>query len=225
MTLASQGLRSWRPRGRNRRKLQPQVVQFGGLRSIGKRILKSHRAAAEALVRDGDAIAEIDADMRIYCFAVGSHEAQDIGGLDIVFLQREAARASGEDVPRRSAASSSATGARAGRPAAARYDYTSGVLVAGDRRLACAPCLRRRGARRGASSPRWPPRAPPSSPRRRLPAGGYRSGGDPRLRLPPLSRRPHVLCGAPRIGRVGSGLPRSGRCVGEGATRPARRCC
>ncbi|OPH81577.1 3-hydroxyacyl-CoA dehydrogenase NAD-binding domain-containing protein [Nitrobacter vulgaris] len=66
---------------------------------IGNRILKRYRAAAEALVYDGVPIAEIDAAMRDYGFAMGPFEAQDLGGLDIAYLQREGARANGRDVP------------------------------------------------------------------------------------------------------------------------------
>lgn len=66
---------------------------------IGNRILKRYRAAAESLVRRGIAIAEIDAAMREFGFAMGPFEAQDLGGLDIAFLQREGARAAGQDVP------------------------------------------------------------------------------------------------------------------------------
>jgi 3-hydroxyacyl-CoA dehydrogenase len=66
---------------------------------IGNRILKRYRAAAEALVRGGVPIAEIDAAMRDYGFAMGPFEAQDLGGLDIAYLQREGARANGQDVP------------------------------------------------------------------------------------------------------------------------------
>jgi 3-hydroxyacyl-CoA dehydrogenase len=66
---------------------------------IGNRILKRYRAAAEALVRRGVPIAEIDAAMRDHGMAMGPFEAQDLGGLDIAFLQREGARAAGQDVP------------------------------------------------------------------------------------------------------------------------------
>ncbi|MCB1733474.1 MAG: 3-hydroxyacyl-CoA dehydrogenase family protein, partial [Halieaceae bacterium] len=47
---------------------------------IGNRILKRYRMAAEALVRRGVAIADIDAAMRDYGFAMGPFEAQDLGG-------------------------------------------------------------------------------------------------------------------------------------------------
>lgn len=66
---------------------------------IGNRILKRYRAAAEGLVRKGVPIAEIDAAMRGYGLAMGPFEAQDLGGLDIAYLQREGARASGQSVP------------------------------------------------------------------------------------------------------------------------------
>jgi 3-hydroxyacyl-CoA dehydrogenase len=66
---------------------------------IGNRILKRYRAEAEVLVRQGVAIAAVDAAMRGYGFAMGPFEAQDLGGLDIAFLQREGARAAGQDVP------------------------------------------------------------------------------------------------------------------------------
>ncbi len=65
---------------------------------IGNRILKRYRAAAETLVRQGVPIAGIDAAMRGYGFAMGPFEAQDLGGLDIAFLQREGARAAGQEV-------------------------------------------------------------------------------------------------------------------------------
>ncbi len=66
---------------------------------IGNRILKRYRAEAEALVRQGVAISDVDAAMRAFGFAMGPFEAQDLGGLDIAFLQREGARVAGEDVP------------------------------------------------------------------------------------------------------------------------------
>jgi 3-hydroxyacyl-CoA dehydrogenase len=66
---------------------------------IGNRILKRYRAEAEALVRRGTPIAAIDAAMRAHGLAMGPFEAQDLGGLDIAFLQREGARAAGQEVP------------------------------------------------------------------------------------------------------------------------------
>ncbi|MFC2970253.1 3-hydroxyacyl-CoA dehydrogenase NAD-binding domain-containing protein [Acidimangrovimonas pyrenivorans] len=66
---------------------------------IGNRILRRYRAEAEALVASGVAIAEIDAAMRGFGLKMGPFEAQDLGGLDIAFLQREGARAAGQEVP------------------------------------------------------------------------------------------------------------------------------
>lgn len=82
------------------RALNKMPVQAGICEGfIGNRILKRYRAEAEALVTQGVAIAEIDAAMRGYGFRMGPFEAQDLGGLDIAFLQREGARAEGQDVP------------------------------------------------------------------------------------------------------------------------------
>ncbi|MBK4216479.1 enoyl-CoA hydratase/isomerase family protein [Paracoccus caeni] len=66
---------------------------------IGNRILKRYRAEAEALLRRGIPVAQVDAAMRAYGFAMGPFEAQDLGGLDIAYLQREAARKAGAEVP------------------------------------------------------------------------------------------------------------------------------
>lgn len=66
---------------------------------IGNRILKRYRAAAEDLLRDSVALAEVDAAMRGTGLAMGPFEAQDLGGLDIAYLQREGARALGQTVP------------------------------------------------------------------------------------------------------------------------------
>jgi 3-hydroxyacyl-CoA dehydrogenase len=66
---------------------------------IGNRILQRYRRDAELLVRQGVPIAAIDAAMRAHGLAMGPFEAQDLAGLDIAFLHREAARAAGRDVP------------------------------------------------------------------------------------------------------------------------------
>ncbi len=65
---------------------------------IGNRILKRYRFEAELLVRQGVSIMHVDAAMRGYGFAMGPFESQDLGGLDIAFLQREGARAMGQSV-------------------------------------------------------------------------------------------------------------------------------
>jgi len=66
---------------------------------IGNRILKRYRTEAETLLREGVGMEEVDAAMRAFGFAMGPFEAQDLGGLDIAFLQRESARAAGQRVP------------------------------------------------------------------------------------------------------------------------------
>nr|WP_272212622.1 3-hydroxyacyl-CoA dehydrogenase family protein [Marinicella sp. W31]MDC2878535.1 3-hydroxyacyl-CoA dehydrogenase family protein [Marinicella sp. W31] len=86
---------------------------------IGNRILKRYRAAAEGLVELGVAIADIDAAMRGYNFKMGPFEAQDLGGLDIAFLQREGHGRTVKTCRKRSPIFSCAPDARARRPAAA----------------------------------------------------------------------------------------------------------
>ncbi|MDQ0323437.1 3-hydroxyacyl-CoA dehydrogenase [Pararhizobium capsulatum DSM 1112] len=66
---------------------------------IGNRILRRYRTEAEVLVRAGVGIAAVDAAMRAFGFAMGPFEMQDMAGLDIAFLYREAARSRGEPVP------------------------------------------------------------------------------------------------------------------------------
>ncbi|MBU3029468.1 3-hydroxyacyl-CoA dehydrogenase NAD-binding domain-containing protein [Paracoccus marinaquae] len=66
---------------------------------IGNRIFKRYRAEAEALLRQGVALADVDAAMRGFGFRMGPFEAQDLSGLDIAFLQREGARAAGQVIP------------------------------------------------------------------------------------------------------------------------------
>ncbi|MDR5654183.1 3-hydroxyacyl-CoA dehydrogenase NAD-binding domain-containing protein [Ruixingdingia sedimenti] len=93
---------------------------------IGNRILKRYRAAAEALVRQGVAIAEIDAAMRGYGFAMGPFEAQDLGGLDIAFLQREGARAAGQGVPETLGDILVRAGRKGQKTGGGWYDYAPG---------------------------------------------------------------------------------------------------
>jgi len=96
---------------------------------IGNRILKRYRAAAEGLVRRGVPIADIDAAMRGYGLAMGPFEAQDLGGLDIAYLQREGARASGQDVPETLGDILVRAGRKGQKTSGGWYDY-----VAGDRK-------------------------------------------------------------------------------------------
>ncbi len=93
---------------------------------IGNRILKRYRAAAEALVRAGTPIAAIDAAMRAYGFAMGPFEAQDLGGLDIAFLQREGARARGEAVPETLGDILVRAGRKGQKTGGGWYDYAEG---------------------------------------------------------------------------------------------------
>jgi 3-hydroxyacyl-CoA dehydrogenase len=93
---------------------------------IGNRILKHYRAAAEALVRQGTPIAAIDAAMRGHGFAMGPFEAQDLGGLDIAFLQREGARASGQDVPETLGDILVRAGRKGQKTGGGWYDYAPG---------------------------------------------------------------------------------------------------
>ena len=93
---------------------------------IGNRILKRYRAGAEALLREGVSVAEIDAAMRGYGFAMGPFEAQDLGGLDIAFLQREGARARGEAVPETLADRLVRAGRKGRKTGGGWYDYAPG---------------------------------------------------------------------------------------------------
>ncbi|HLP67862.1 MAG TPA: 3-hydroxyacyl-CoA dehydrogenase family protein, partial [Rhizobium sp.] len=93
---------------------------------IGNRILKRYRAEAEALVRQGVAIADVDAAMRAFGFAMGPFEAQDLGGLDIAFLQREGARAAGRDVPEMLGDILVRAGRKGQKTGGGWYDYKAG---------------------------------------------------------------------------------------------------
>lgn len=93
---------------------------------IGNRILKRYRAAAEDLVRNGVAIAEIDAAMRDFGMAMGPFEAQDLGGLDIAFLQREGARSRGEDVASTLGDILVRAGRKGQKSGGGWYDYAAG---------------------------------------------------------------------------------------------------
>lgn len=103
---------------------------------IGNRILKRYRAGAEDLVRQGIPIAEIDAAMRDHGFAMGPFEAQDLGGLDIAFLQREGARAAGQDVPETLGDILVGAGRKGQKTGGGWYDYAPG-----DRRPQPSPAV------------------------------------------------------------------------------------
>lgn len=93
---------------------------------IGNRILKRYRAEAEALVRQGVAIAAIDRAMRGHGFAMGPFEAQDLGGLDIAHLQREGARKAGMVVPDTLGDVLVRAGRKGQKTGGGWYDYTPG---------------------------------------------------------------------------------------------------
>ncbi|RYC27819.1 3-hydroxyacyl-CoA dehydrogenase NAD-binding domain-containing protein [Ciceribacter ferrooxidans] len=93
---------------------------------IGNRILKHYRAEAEALVRQGVAIRDVDAAMRAFGFAMGPFEAQDLGGLDIAFLQREGARAAGLDVSETLGDILVRAGRKGQKTGGGWYDYEAG---------------------------------------------------------------------------------------------------
>jgi 3-hydroxyacyl-CoA dehydrogenase len=93
---------------------------------IGNRILKRYRAEAEALVEAGVPIAEVDAAMRAFGFRMGPFEAQDLGGLDIAFLQREGARQAGEDVPETLGDVLVRAGRKGQKTGGGWYDYAEG---------------------------------------------------------------------------------------------------
>ena len=103
---------------------------------IGNRILKRYRAAAEGLVRDGVSIADVDAAMRGYGFAMGPFEAQDLGGLDIAYLQREGARAAGQDVPETLGDILVRAGRKGQKTGGGWYDY-----IPGDRKPQPSPAV------------------------------------------------------------------------------------
>jgi 3-hydroxyacyl-CoA dehydrogenase len=93
---------------------------------IGNRILRRYRAAAEDLLRRGAAIADVDAAMRSFGFAMGPFEAQDLGGLDIAYLQREGARSRGEAVPATLGDLLVRAGRKGQKTAGGWYDYAAG---------------------------------------------------------------------------------------------------
>ncbi|MDQ7249763.1 3-hydroxyacyl-CoA dehydrogenase NAD-binding domain-containing protein [Dongia sedimenti] len=93
---------------------------------IGNRILRRYRGEAEALWRSGIAIEAIDGAMRAFGFAMGPFEVQDLAGLDISYLQREAARARGETVPEAPGDILVRAGRKGQKSGGGWYDYVSG---------------------------------------------------------------------------------------------------
>ena len=97
---------------------------------IGNRILKRYRAEAEALIMDGVPIADVDKAMRVFGFRMGPFEAQDLGGLDIAFLQREGARSKGNEVPETLGDILVKAGRKGQKTGGGWYDYRDGDRTA-----------------------------------------------------------------------------------------------
>ncbi|WP_395019696.1 3-hydroxyacyl-CoA dehydrogenase NAD-binding domain-containing protein [Dongia sp.] len=93
---------------------------------IGNRILRSYRGEAEVLLRSGVAIEAIDGAMRDFGMAMGPFEVQDLSGLDISYLHREAARARGESVPESPGDILVRAGRKGQKTGGGWYDYQQG---------------------------------------------------------------------------------------------------
>lgn len=93
---------------------------------IGNRILRRYRHEAENMIREGIDAAAIDAAMRAFGYAMGPFEMQDMAGLDISFLHREAARARGENVPETPADLLVRAGRKGQKTGGGWYDYAPG---------------------------------------------------------------------------------------------------
>lgn len=93
---------------------------------IGNRILRRYRAEAEAMLAEGVPFAEIDAAMRGFGYAMGPFEMQDLAGLDISFMAREAARARGETVPETPGDLLVRAGRKGAKTGGGWYDYAPG---------------------------------------------------------------------------------------------------
>lgn len=93
---------------------------------IGNRILKRYRVEAEFMVRNGVDFAAIDAAMREFGYAMGPFEMQDMAGLDVSFLNREAARARGEQIPETLGDILVRAGRKGQKTGGGWYDYAPG---------------------------------------------------------------------------------------------------
>lgn len=93
---------------------------------IGNRILRRYRAEAEAMIRDGVEPEAIDSAMRGFGYAMGPFEMQDMAGLDISYLHRQAARARGEIVPETPGDLLVQAGRKGQKTGAGWYDYRAG---------------------------------------------------------------------------------------------------
>ncbi len=93
---------------------------------IGNRILKRYRTEAEAMVISGVPHADIDAALRGFGYAMGPFEMQDLAGLDISYMNREAARARGEAVPLTPGDLLVRAGRKGQKTGGGWYDYAAG---------------------------------------------------------------------------------------------------
>lgn len=93
---------------------------------IGNRILRRYRSEAEKLLLDGVPPHQIDAAMRDYGYAMGPFEMQDLAGLDIAYLQREAARKAGRDIPSTAGDLLVRAGRKGQKSGGGWYDYAAG---------------------------------------------------------------------------------------------------
>lgn len=96
---------------------------------IGNRILKRYRSEAENMLRNGVLHMEIDAAMRGFGFAMGPFEMQDMAGLDISFMHREAARARGEELPETAGDLLVRAGRKGIKTGGGWYDYAPGDRI------------------------------------------------------------------------------------------------
>ncbi|RFC68917.1 MULTISPECIES: 3-hydroxyacyl-CoA dehydrogenase NAD-binding domain-containing protein [Mesorhizobium] len=109
------------------RKLEKLPVRSGICDGfIGNRILRRYIAEAIALLADGVSISAIDAAMREFGFAMGPFEMQDMAGLDISYMRREAARANGQDIPEMPGDLLVRAGRKGQKTGGGWYDYAVG---------------------------------------------------------------------------------------------------
>ena len=93
---------------------------------IGNRIMRRYRADAEAMLREGVPLRDIDAAMRGFGYGMGPFEVQDLAGLDISFLHREAARARGAMIPDTPGDLLVRAGRKGQKTGGGWYDYETG---------------------------------------------------------------------------------------------------
>ena len=93
---------------------------------IGNRILRRYRAEAETMLGEGVGFTQIDAAMREFGYKMGPFEMQDLAGLDISYLSREASRARGVNVPQTPGDILVRAGRKGQKTGGGWYDYRPG---------------------------------------------------------------------------------------------------